>query len=127
MQALCVRFGPSDYENFDEALAKLCQTGSVREYQTQFKRLASRVQEWPEHALVGSYIGGLKDEIRFEVKLFHPTTLVHATSLARLQEDKMQRQRRGLTRPGLLPAPPKPPNHHSEIAPRNGIQKIVFD
>ena len=90
MQALCVRFGPSDYENFDEALAKLRQTGSNREYQTQFERLASRVQKWRKRALVESYIGGLKDEIRFEVKLFHPTTLVHATSLAHLQEDKMQ-------------------------------------
>lgn len=89
---------------------KLHQMGSVREYQTQFEWLASRVQEWPERALVGSYIGGLKDEIQSEVKLFHPTTLVHATSLARLQEDMMQRQRRGLTWPGLLPAPLKPPN-----------------
>lgn len=58
---------------------KLHQMGSVREYQTQFEWLASRVQEWPERALVGSYIGGLKDEIQSEVKLFHPTTLVHAT------------------------------------------------
>ena len=65
MQALCVRFGTFDYENFDEALAKLRQMRSIREYQTQFERLASRVQEWPNRALVGSYIGGLKDEIRF--------------------------------------------------------------
>lgn len=65
----------------------------VREYQAQFERIASRVQEWPEKALMGSYIGGLKEEIQSEVKLFHRTTLVHATSLARLQEDKLQRQR----------------------------------
>ena len=109
-QALCVRFGPSDYENFDEALAKLRQMGSVREYQTQFERLASRVEKWPEHALIESYIEGLKDEIRSEVKLFHPTIIVHATSLARLQKDNMQRQRHGLIQPGLLPTPPKPPN-----------------
>ncbi|KAL4608000.1 hypothetical protein ACB092_09G215900 [Castanea dentata] len=104
--ALCVRFGPSDYEDFDEALAKLRQTGTVREYQAQFERIASRVHEWPEKALMGSYIGGLKDEIRSEVKLFHPTTLVHATSLARLQEEKLQRQRRALPQYGLLPTPP---------------------
>ena len=67
-----------------------------REYQTQFERLASRVQKWPKRALVESYIGGLKDEIQFEVKLFHPTILVHATSHARLQEDNTQRQRHGL-------------------------------
>ncbi|XP_065632203.1 uncharacterized protein LOC136068679 [Quercus suber] len=74
-QALCVRFGPSDYEDFDEALAKVRQTGTVREYQSLFERLAARVQDWPQRALVGSYIGGLKEEIRSEVKLFRPTTL----------------------------------------------------
>ena len=84
-QALCIRFGPSDYEDFDEALAKLRQTGTIREYQTQFERLAARVRNWPEKALLGSYIGGLKEEIQSDVKLFHPTTLLHATSLARLQ------------------------------------------
>ena len=40
-QALCVRFGPTDYEDFDKALAKLQQIGTVREYQTQFERLAT--------------------------------------------------------------------------------------
>ena len=62
-QALYVRFGPSDYENLDEVLAKLHQTRSDREYQTQFEWLASRVQKWPKRALVESYIGGLKDKI----------------------------------------------------------------
>jgi hypothetical protein len=88
-QALCVRFGPSDFEDFDEALAKLRQTGTIREYQNQFERLAAKVQNWPEKALVGSYIGGLRDDIRAEVKLFKPTTLTHAISLARLQDDKL--------------------------------------
>ena len=78
----------------------------VREYQAQFERIASRVQEWPVKALMGSYIGGLKEEIQSEVKLFHRTTLVHATSLARLQEDKLQRQRRALPRYGFLPTSP---------------------
>ena len=40
-QALCVRFGPTNYEDFDKALAKLQQIGTVREYQTQFERLAT--------------------------------------------------------------------------------------
>lgn len=44
-QALCVHFGPSNYEDFDKALAKLQQTGTVHEYQTQFEQLATRVQD----------------------------------------------------------------------------------
>ena len=30
-------------EVFDEALAKLCQTGTVRKYQTQYEQLATRI------------------------------------------------------------------------------------
>ena len=106
-QALCVRFGPFNYEEFDEALAKVRQTGTVREYQTQFERLAARVQDWPQRALVGSYISGLKKEIRSEVKLFRSTTLLHATSLARLQEDKLQRLKCASfpSKSALLPTP----------------------
>jgi hypothetical protein len=59
-------------EVFDEALAKL---------------------NWTEQALVESYIGGLKEEIRSKIKLFQPTSLLHATSLARLLEYKLQRFR----------------------------------
>ena len=105
--ALGVHFGPSDYEDFHEALAKLCQTNTMQEYQANFERLVARVQDWPEKALMGSYIGGLREEIRAEVKLFRPTTLVHATSLARLHEDKLQRLRcpSTQTRPALLPSP----------------------
>ena len=91
-KALCIRFGPSDYEDFDEALAKLQQTGTVREYQTQFERLVARIRQWPQQALVGSYVGGLKEEIHVEVKLFRPTTLLHAASLAQLLEEKLSKQ-----------------------------------
>lgn len=67
---MCIRFDPSNYEDFDEALAKLQQTGTILEYQTQFKHLAAHVRHWPQRALVGSYVSGLKEEIHSEVKLF---------------------------------------------------------
>ena len=44
-----------------------------------------------EVALVESYIGGLKEEIRSEIKLFWPTSLLHAISLASLLEYKLQK------------------------------------
>ena len=78
-------------EAFDEALAKLCQTGTIREYQTQFEQLAARVHNWTEVALVDSHIGGLKEEIRSGIKLFWPTSLLHALSLASLLEYKLQK------------------------------------
>lgn len=63
------------------ALLRLRQNGTVHEYQTQFEQLASRVQDWPEKALLGCYVARLREEIRVKVKLFRPTTLLHATSL----------------------------------------------
>ncbi|KAF3960584.1 hypothetical protein CMV_014711 [Castanea mollissima] len=64
----------------------------------------ARVRHWPQRALVGSYVDGLKEEIRLEVKLFRPTTLLHATSLARLLEEKLSK----LRRPSFTTTPPKP-------------------
>nr|POF25153.1 hypothetical protein CFP56_47401 [Quercus suber] len=96
--ALCVRFGPSDYEDFDEALAKLCQTGT--------------------------------DEIRLEVKLFCPTTLVHATSLARLQEEKLQQTGEPPPKTGLIPLPQRrsspDPTRDSQILPSATFKKLSW-
>lgn len=37
--------GPSEYTDYDEALAYIRQTGSLREYQKEFERIANRVQD----------------------------------------------------------------------------------
>ena len=52
-----------------------------------------QVHNWTKQALVESYIVGLKEEIRSEIKLFRPTSLLHTTSLAHLLEYKLQRFR----------------------------------
>lgn len=68
---LFVRFGPTDYENINGMLAKLCQgTGSVQTYQTQFEQLANWVDGWSDRALMGTFIEGLRDEIGQEVLMF---------------------------------------------------------
>nr|GFC96529.1 transposon Ty3-G Gag-Pol polyprotein [Tanacetum cinerariifolium] len=57
-------------------------------YQETFERLSIRVEGLPESFLVGCFIGGLKDEIRLEVKLKKPRWLVEAMGMARLVEEK---------------------------------------
>ena len=88
------------------------------------------MQKWLEKALIGSYIGGLKDEIRSEVKLFRPTTLVHATSLARLQEEKLQHTGEPPPKTGLIPLP-QPisspnPTSNSQILPSATFKKLSW-
>ncbi|KAF8396084.1 hypothetical protein HHK36_017696 [Tetracentron sinense] len=89
VKALLVHFGPSDFEDFAEALSKLRQSGTVQYYQCEFEKLANRVENWPEKALVGCFIARLKDEICSEIKLFWLTTMLTATGLARAQEDRL--------------------------------------
>ena len=42
--ALWVRFGPTDCEDFDEALSHIKQVGSLLDYQSEFKKLGNRVR-----------------------------------------------------------------------------------
>jgi hypothetical protein len=37
------RFSPTECEDFDEALSKVKQEGSLREYQKEFEQLGNRV------------------------------------------------------------------------------------
>ncbi|KAL8115464.1 hypothetical protein AgCh_022091 [Apium graveolens] len=66
-EELGARFGPPECEDFDEALTRVKQTGSLREYQREFERLGNRVHGWTQKALVGAFMGGLKAEIADEV------------------------------------------------------------
>lgn len=91
---LLVRFGQTEIEDYDEALSRIHQRGTLREYQRDFERLANRIMGWPQKALVGTFTGVLKDEILEGVRMFKPRTLRDAIELARMREDSLARQRR---------------------------------
>ena len=63
------------------------------EYQQEFERLANQVDGWPQKALVGAFMGGLKDDIALEIQMFKPKTLSKAIELARIRDESMDRQR----------------------------------
>lgn len=88
LQALELRFAPSQYEDPKGSLCKLCQTTSVKEYQAEFEALANRIVGLPSHFYLSYFISGLKPEIRREVQAFQPISLSHAISLAKIQEEK---------------------------------------
>ena len=68
------RFGPSECKDFDEALSRIKQTSSLREYQREFERLGNRVRGWTQRALVGTFMGGLKTDISDGIRMFKPHT-----------------------------------------------------
>lgn len=68
-----MEFGPSKFEDSVEAFFKLRHTGSLREYISEFKRLATRS---PNLGLLKScFIGELKKELKFDVKLLKPVNV----------------------------------------------------
>ncbi|KAL5810464.1 hypothetical protein ACOSQ4_027032 [Xanthoceras sorbifolium] len=87
-------FGPTDCEDFDEALSKIRQSGSLHDYQKEFEKLGNRVQGWTQKALVGTFIGGLKAEIADGIRMFKPKSLKEAISLARMRDEQLIHQRK---------------------------------
>lgn len=59
------------------------QQGSVRDYSTDFWRIAVRLKGFPEKEKLFKYIYGLKDKLQDEVLERHPTTLAEAFYLAK--------------------------------------------
>ncbi|KAH9696914.1 hypothetical protein KPL71_023390 [Citrus sinensis] len=94
VEELWARFGPTECEDFDEALSRVRQTGSLREYQKEFERLGNQVHGWSQKALVGTFMGGLKPEIAEDIRMFRPRTLKEAISLARMKDDQIARQKK---------------------------------
>ena len=93
-QAVLHRFGPTDYEDPSEALTHLRQTSTVNIYQTEFEKLSKRIDNLPVNYLVGCFIAGLRDEIRLDVKVKQPRTLLDTIGVARLVEERTQLQRK---------------------------------
>lgn len=94
---LWARFGPSAAEDFDEALSKIRQKSSLKDYHREFERLQSKVTGWSQKALIGTYVGRLKNTIADSIRMFRPTTLKAAIQLARMRDDQLQRSRRFTT------------------------------
>jgi hypothetical protein len=79
----------------------------LREYQQEFERLANRVDGWPQKALVGAFLGGLKKEIVSSVRMFKPKTLQDAIELARMRDDNLSKERRPTCNEGTKLQQPK--------------------
>lgn len=89
-RALELDFGPSLYDCPRASLFKLNQKKSINEYFLEFTALSNRVYGLSNDALVDCFVSGLKDEIRRDVMLHTPTSIVKAVSLAKVFEEKIE-------------------------------------
>ena len=106
--ALEVRFGPSAYDNHQQALFKLKQTTSSADYQRDFERLCNRVTGLSSLAIVDCFVSGLKFHIQNELAIHQPTSVSQAIGLAKLIESKHTATRPFQQTTSKHP-PPKPP------------------
>lgn len=84
VEELWARFGPIEYEDYDEALSKA-------DYQKEFERLGNKIRGWTQKALVGTFMGWLKLEISKDIQMFKPKTLKEVINLARMKDDQLAR------------------------------------
>ncbi|KAL5834386.1 hypothetical protein ACOSQ4_013883 [Xanthoceras sorbifolium] len=95
-KAILHRFGPTDYDDPSEALSWLKQTSTVNAYQEAFEKLSYKVDGLSKNFLVGSFIAGLKDDVRLDVRVKQPKTLSDTISVAHLIEERNQLQRKAV-------------------------------
>ncbi|KAE8662834.1 hypothetical protein F3Y22_tig00113124pilonHSYRG00171 [Hibiscus syriacus] len=82
-----VRFGLPDYEDFDEVLSRVRQTGTLRNYQREFERVGNRVRGWTQKALVGAL------QASFPISNTSPPKGSTQVAIKRLSWDEMQKRR----------------------------------
>ena len=83
------QYGPAEFQNPDEYLGAVKQTGTVQEYRLEFAKRAARVKNWPEHCLLGIFLNGLKEELKADVRIHKPRSVYKAVSLALEYETKL--------------------------------------
>ncbi|GAA0166182.1 hypothetical protein LIER_21399 [Lithospermum erythrorhizon] len=75
-------YGPPEFQNPDEFLCTIKQTGMVTEYRQEYARCVARVRDWPDQCLLGVFLTSLKDELKTEVRIHKPHSVFKAASLA---------------------------------------------
>ncbi|KAD7480201.1 hypothetical protein E3N88_03337 [Mikania micrantha] len=89
VSAMQKHYGPPEFQNPDEYLCSVKQTGTVHEYRQEFTRRSARVNQWPDHCLLGVFLSGLKEELKTDVRLHKPRAVYKAVSLALAYESKL--------------------------------------
>lgn len=83
-----MRSRPSEYENFTEALKKLRETSTIKDYQTKLENLANKTHGLSKKFIKSCFINGLKEQVRGKIKMHALETMKVALVLAKLVEER---------------------------------------
>ncbi|RVW59679.1 Transposon Tf2-8 polyprotein [Vitis vinifera] len=119
VRALQTRFGSSPYEDPMEALIRLKQTSTVENYKSQFEALSNQLRGLAESYKLSCFLSGLREDIRFMVRMLNPSNLHIAFGLAKMQEENVAALRRtaklGSVPTRLAIGPPSPPEKRAIV------------
>lgn len=91
-RTLLSHFSPVDPAKLArDELANLRQTGSVRDYTTQFRNLCAIIRTIHEDEKLDRYVRGLRPKIRNELHMRNPSTYLEATQLAERMDTNLDR------------------------------------
>lgn len=90
------RFWKAEYENKLEELSRLQQTIMLESYLDKFEDLMNEVEGQSEATLVTYFVGGLRPDLKSELKIMKPTTLQQAFSAARVYEAHLGQRQMGI-------------------------------
>jgi len=107
-------FRPSPFDSPRSTLFKLHQVDSISHYYTTFASLSTCVEGLIDEALLDCFISGLKPEVKREVLVQSPPTLLHAVALAKLYDAKLISF---LNHPKPRYSPSLSPNHQTHRYP----------
>ena len=82
LEDVCRRFDPKCFVDYFGVIAKLCQTGSLENYNNEFEGMLNRVRGVLESRLVTLYVEGLQQPIRNQVKFQYPPSVAAAIAMA---------------------------------------------
>ncbi|KAJ0101884.1 hypothetical protein Patl1_05728 [Pistacia atlantica] len=85
-----------------EALIRLNQTSTEEDYKSQFEALSNQLRELAEFYKLSFFLSGLREEIRFMVRMLNPSNVHIAFGLAKMQEENVAAFRR-TTKLGSVP------------------------
>ncbi|RZS22126.1 hypothetical protein BHM03_00054864 [Ensete ventricosum] len=85
------------------------KTSTIQEYQTRFEKLSYLAHDWTDWQLLGTFIEGLKLEIKWELKARQPHTVTAVISFAQIQEEWLNQDAKKM-RTTPRPTTYKPPS-----------------
>ncbi|KAL1540646.1 hypothetical protein AAHA92_24966 [Salvia divinorum] len=119
------RFDPKCFVNYFGKIAKLCQTGSLTDYNKEFETMLNRVRGVPDYMLLTLYVEGLLQPVRNQVKFQYPPSVAAAIALA-LEFDAAIERPQPTSQFHRRTWQPRDGRQHTNFTPSGGTQTAAL-